>query len=740
MKSTPRRRTELAALITAAVLAAPLTAAGPAHAVTGGKEPNNLRAYTARLDIGGGDRACTGALVAPQWLLTAKSCFAERPAASIDVPEGAPKSPTKAVIGRTDLTSKAGSEREVVQLVPRSDRDVVLAKLSAPVTNVAPAVLASAPAEAGQSLTTTGYGRSRTDWSPLDVHHGTFTAAAADGVDVELTGAEGDAICAGDAGAPLAVGSEDRPQIAAIASRSDQAGCFGIDPAQKSSKAIASRTDDLAAWVGEQTGQAGFVDFNGDGVEDIAIGDPYNTVSGIKQAGSVSVVYGGGKGSAQIDQSLSFVPGGAEANDRFGHALATVDYDKDGYTDLVVGIPYEDLKGQADSGMVSVVYGSPTGLGKGRASTNFEQGEGTGALKSSAAEAGDMLGYSVTAGITRTGNPFIFAGTPGESIGSAKDAGSSVYITGGTSFGITQGNGGAAGAIEAGDQHGWSVASDANYIAIGAPGESIGTKANAGNVSVLRHPAKPGTKPTYTASINQDESYVSGGAEAGDKFGYSLSMTAYRGDGEKTATSSALAVGSPGEGIVPPGGGAEKKEAGHTHILSLAADGSGSQLASVSQMNTVNQNEADTAGGSETYDHFGERVAIANRAPGKIPGRFDLVLAIGSPGEDLEGISNTGAVQTYSAIGKPGDGDRWIEIGSNGIPGPKKTNQYLGTTLTATPTNLYIGTPFGPAAKGAVYSLPWTTLTGGPKEPTTMFQPGKDGIPNEGSRFGTSVQ
>ncbi|MEU5773445.1 hypothetical protein ABZ819_09130 [Streptomyces venezuelae] len=86
---------------------------------------------------------------------------------------------------------------------------------------------------------------------------------------------------------------------------------------------------------------------------------------------------------------------------------------------------------------------------------------------------------------------------------------------------------------------------------------------------------------------------------------------------------------------MPPGGGAEKKEAGHTHILSLAADGSGSQLASVTQMNTVNQNEADTAGGSETYDHFGERVAIANRAPGKIPGRFDLVLAVGSPGEDL---------------------------------------------------------------------------------------------------------
>ncbi|MGV9879598.1 hypothetical protein [Streptomyces sp. NPDC003006] len=49
------------------------------------------------------------------------------------------------------------------------------------------------------------------------------------------------------AGAPLAVGSEDSPQITAVASRSDQAGCFGIDTDQKSTKAIASRADALAA-------------------------------------------------------------------------------------------------------------------------------------------------------------------------------------------------------------------------------------------------------------------------------------------------------------------------------------------------------------------------------------------------------------------------------------------------------------------------------------------------------------
>lgn len=51
------------------------------------------------------------------------------------------------------------------------------------------------------------------------------------------------------------------------------------------------------------------------------------------------VVYGGSESTAQIDQDLGRVPGGAKPNDGFGQSPATVDYDQDGYTDLVVSTP-----------------------------------------------------------------------------------------------------------------------------------------------------------------------------------------------------------------------------------------------------------------------------------------------------------------------------------------------------------------------------------------------------------------
>ncbi|MFI9240804.1 trypsin-like serine protease [Streptomyces sp. NPDC053079] len=134
--------------------------------------------------------------------ITAASCFADNPAESAKVPAGAPKLATKAVIGRTDLATTSGAERTVVKLVPRDDRDVVLAKLSAPVANVRPAQIAAASAQAGEKLTLTGYGRTKDEWAPLKAHNGTFTAAAAGATDVDVTG-DNAAICSGDGGAPL---------------------------------------------------------------------------------------------------------------------------------------------------------------------------------------------------------------------------------------------------------------------------------------------------------------------------------------------------------------------------------------------------------------------------------------------------------------------------------------------------------------------------------------------------------
>ena len=99
--------------------------------------------------------------------------------------------------------------------------------------------------------------------------------------------------------------------------------------------------------------ETGFsTDFNGDGRSDTAVADPYATVDGQAEAGRVVVFYGdadgrvgeGARGGRPT--GVGIVGGVPESRDRFGFALAAADIDCDGYTDLVVGTPYEDLSGR----------------------------------------------------------------------------------------------------------------------------------------------------------------------------------------------------------------------------------------------------------------------------------------------------------------------------------------------------------------------------------------------------------
>lgn len=150
-------------------------------------------------------------------------------------------------------------------------------------------------------------------------------------------------------------------RLAGLSSQSPQGGCFAIDETQTSTAGVIARVDDLASWVNSAMGAGRITDYNGDGVEDIAIGDPAATVGTDTSAGVVRVSYGGGKGTAEINQDLDWVPGGAEQSDWFGEQLATVDYNEDGYTDLVVGTPNETLGTATDAGMVDVIFGAGPG-------------------------------------------------------------------------------------------------------------------------------------------------------------------------------------------------------------------------------------------------------------------------------------------------------------------------------------------------------------------------------------------
>ncbi|MFI1796470.1 S1 family peptidase [Streptomyces sp. NPDC020379] len=218
-----------------------------------GQSVNDSFAFTAKLDIGSqidGQRSCSAALVAPQWLVTAASCFADNPAQSLKVPAGAPKLKTTATIGRSDLTRETGSVADVVELVPRDDRDLVMAKLAAPVAGVAPASLGFNAPVNGEDLWVTGYGRTKDEWVPDRLHYAKFTVGAVKDATVGLVGkSDGAAVCQGDTGGPAFRNMNGRFELVGINSRSWQGGCFGADEKETRTGAIDTRVDDIAGWI-----------------------------------------------------------------------------------------------------------------------------------------------------------------------------------------------------------------------------------------------------------------------------------------------------------------------------------------------------------------------------------------------------------------------------------------------------------------------------------------------------------
>ena len=306
------------------------------------------------------------------------------------------------------------------------------------------------------------------------------------------------------------------------------------------------------------SGVAMHSDFDGDGRADLAIGVPSKNVGSSLNAGAVNVIYGSASGLSSTGaqfwtQNSQGILGSAASGDGFGTALATGDFDGDGFADLAIGIPFKNTAGKSNSGAVQVIYGSSTGL---KATGNQLWTQQSSGLQNSAG-AGDQFGAALTVGdFDGDGIDDLAVGIPGETVSGHAGAGA-VAIIYGSPHGLdatgdqlwSQNSAGIDDEAQAGDAFGMSITSG-NFngdayadLAIGVPMEQVGDKVNAGVAHVIYGSAN-GLTSAASKMFKQGSAGILGTVKAGDRFGASLASGDLDGDSYDD-----LAIGAPTKNV-----------------------------------------------------------------------------------------------------------------------------------------------------------------------------------------------
>lgn len=282
---------------------------------------------------------------------------------------------------------------------------------------------------------------------------------------------------------------------------------------------------------GDRFGAAlGVADFNGDGYPDLAIGSPGEGIGPRASAGAVVTIHGSDAGlTAETagfwHQDVDGVRGKSEAFDEYGAALAAADFDGDGYGDLAVGVPGENLVVAADAGLVSVLFGTASGLSPARDQIWHQDRD----YVKGHAGTGDRFGQDlVAADFDGDGHIDLAVAIPGEKVGSASNAGAvSVFFSsaagltdrdvlltadeGAVSHATNQAFGTSLGV---GDFDGNSHAD----LVVGVPRARVSGSSGGGLAAVFSG-VSAGSFSGTAMVISQDTAGVPGSPESGDGFG-----------------------------------------------------------------------------------------------------------------------------------------------------------------------------------------------------------------------------
>lgn len=298
-------------------------------------------------------------------------------------------------------------------------------------------------------------------------------------------------------------------------------------------------------------------DFDGDGIDDLAIGIPQNG-AGVAHSGAVQIHYGraGGiqlAGEHFLRMGSNGVPGTPTQNDRFGLALVAGNFDGDAYADLAVGAPNDDVGAADSAGSVVVFHGGPNGLLP-FSGYLISQNE---VDIADTAEASEYFGYSLAAGdFDGSGHDDLAIGVPLE------DSLGAVQVLFGSQWGLLFVNNqiyrrASLGQAAVDSRFAWSLAAGdfdgdgRDDLAIGDPALDFTVSGNlrqdVGALHVVYGSAAG--PPNWfdlarTDFLHQGNLYGSTAQQESDGFGTALAAGDWNGDGRDD-----LAVGHPGEAV-----------------------------------------------------------------------------------------------------------------------------------------------------------------------------------------------
>jgi hypothetical protein len=284
------------------------------------------------------------------------------------------------------------------------------------------------------------------------------------------------------------------------------------------------------------TDVAAIGDLDGDGIEDIIVGAPYDD-DGNEDAGAIWVLFLHDDGTVKDFQKISDIVGDFEGilleGDTFGFGIDDIgDFDGNGVVDIAVGAPFDDDGDGVDKGAVWILFLNRDGTVKDYQKISEEEGGFRGDLSQ-----GDTFGTSVAAlgDVDGDGVTDLAVGAPLDDDGDGADVGA-VWIlfleqdgTVKAQRKISNTQGGFEWKIDAHDWFGWAVAGigdvdgdDVPDLGVGNPLDDDGNGADKGAVFVLLLKTDGTVKEAQ--KISEEHGNFTGDLDEFDVFGTSFSV------------------------------------------------------------------------------------------------------------------------------------------------------------------------------------------------------------------------